>query len=256
MGFGIRLRALWRLRTAVAGCAVLSLLAAVFSVADVRLSPFGLSSRSLEMATASTQVVVDTPKSAMVDFRQDTYSLDSLTIRAVLLGNVMASTPVRESIARSARVPVQALQVAPPLTPKQPRALAEAGNQKQTSDILKLNDQYRLNIQANPTVPFLHIYAQAPTAPVAEALANASVEALQSYLMSQAASAHTPDDDQLRLVQLGRATGKVLNEGIEWQVAVLSFLLTFAVSCATLIFLSRLREGWRLAALSERTAGS
>ena len=35
---------------------------------------------------------------------------------------------------------------------------------------------------------------------------------------------------------------------------LLAFVLTFALSCATLIFLSRVRKGWRLEALSERPA--
>ena len=113
--------------------------------------------------------MVDTPASTLVDIRQDTYGLDALTNRALLLGNVMASPQVREDIARRAEVPFEALQIVPPLTPKQPRVLAEAGNERHTSDILKLNGQYRLFIQANPTVPFLQIFAQTPTAASAAA---------------------------------------------------------------------------------------
>ena len=52
------------------------------------------------------------------------------------------------------------LRVDAPLTAKQPRARVEAGNEKKASDILRSNDQYRLNIQANPTVPMLDIYAR------------------------------------------------------------------------------------------------
>jgi hypothetical protein len=254
MGVGIRMRRLWQLRAGVAACAVLALLAAVWSLQKVTLFPPGLTPRSLEMATASTQVVVDTPRSALLDLRRDTYSLDSLTNRAVLLGNVMASQEVRAAIARRAHVPADVLQIAPPLTPKQPRALAEAGNKKSTSDILKLNDQYRLNIQANPTVPVLHIYAQTPTEESAEALANAAVDAMRTYLSKLAASADTPSTDRIRLMQLGRAEGEVINHGVDWQVALLAFFITFAASCATLIFVARVRHGWRLAAMSERPA--
>jgi hypothetical protein len=256
MGFGVRLRGLWQIRRWVAACAALALLTAVWSVAKISLLPPGLTSRSLEMATASTQVVVDTPKSTLVDIRQDTSSLDALTNRAVLLGNVIASAPVRESIARRAHLPPEALQVVPPLTPKQPRVLAEAGNERHTSDILKLNDQYRLVIQANPTVPMLQIFAQTPTAETAEALANGSVDALQAYLSDLAGTARTPGTDQIRLMQLGRAKGTVINHGIEWQVAFFAFCLAFGVSCATVIFVRRVREGWRVASLSADTAGS
>jgi hypothetical protein len=255
MGLGTSMRRLWQLRTGVAASVALALVVAVWSVAKISLFPPGLTPRSLEMASASTQVVVDTPKSSLLDLRQDTYSLEGLTNRAVLLGNVMASPTVRESIARRADVPVELIRVAPPLTPKQPRALAETGNQKRTRDILKLNDEYRLAIQANPTVPVLHIYAQTPTAESAQALANAAVDATRTYLADLAESDGTPKDEEIRLMQLGRARGAVINGGIEWQVAILAFLITLAAACATTIFVARVRDGWRLAALAERPVG-
>jgi hypothetical protein len=254
MGLGIRLHSLWQIRGWVVGCFVFATLAAVWSVERVSLSPFGLSPRALDMASASTQVVVDTPRSTLVDIRQDTYGIEALTNRALLLGNVMASPQVRADIARHAGVPFDSLQVVPPITPKQPRVLAEAGNEKHTSDILKLNDQYRLYVKANPTVPFLQIYAQAPEADTAAALANAAVGGIQTYLQELAASTATPTTQQVRLTQLGRATGTVINHGIKWRFALLAFLLAFTISCATVIWVRRVREGWRLATLSERTA--
>ena len=61
----------------------------------------------------------------------------------------------------------------------------------------------------------------------------------------------TPLSQQVRLTQLGRAHGEVINKGIQWRGAFLVFLVMFAVSCATVIWVNRVREGWRLAALSE-----
>jgi hypothetical protein len=252
MGFGIRLRSLWEIRRWVVACAAVALFAAVWSVAKVSLLPPGLESRSLRMATASTQVVVDTPRSTLLDIRQDTYGLEALTNRAVLLGNVMASPPVRAAAAQRAGVPFEAIEVAPPLTPRQPRPVAEGGTKRQAGDILKLNGEYRLIIRSNPTVPILDVYAQTPTPESAAALANAAVEALQAHLTDLAGAAQTPDADQIRLVQLGRARGTVINGGFQLQVAVLAFLLTFAVACGTVVFFRRTREGWRVAAIPEQ----
>jgi hypothetical protein len=256
VGFGIRIRGLWQIRGWVALCIAFALAVALWSVVKVGLLPPRITSRSLEMATASTQVVVDTPRSTLVDIRQDTYDLDALTNRAVLLGNVMASAEVRADIARRAHVPFTALQVSPPLTPKQPRVLSEAGTERRTSDILKLNGQYRLNVQANPTVPFLKIYAQTPSAASAAALADAAVAGVQAYLTTLARSTGTPASQQVRVMQLGRARGEVIDTGIQWRVALLAFLLAFAVSCATVIWLGRVRQGWRLAAIPEQPAGT
>jgi hypothetical protein len=254
MGFGSRLNRLWQLKAGVIASLVLALIAAVWSLGRISLIPPEIKPRPLEMATASTHVVIDTPRSTLLDLRQDTYDLDGLTQRAVVLGNVIANGPVKESIARRAKVPVEVLSVAAPLTPEQPRARADAGNTKKASDILRSNDQYRLAIQANPTVPVLDIYAQTPDTESAEALANAAVDGLQAYLADLAQSAGTPEQKQIQLLQLGRARGAVINQGVHWQVALLAFVLTFALACATLIFLSRVRKGWRLEALSERPA--
>lgn len=256
MDHGVRLRELWRMKAGVAACLVLALIAAVWSLGNVSLFPPSLTARSLDMATASTHVVVDTPRSTLLDLRQDTYELEGLTKRAVLLGNVIGNGPVRESIARRAGIPVEALRVEAPLTAKQPRPLVEAGNEKKASDILKSPDQYRLNIQANPTAPMLDIYAQTPTAESAEALANAAVDSLRGYLADLGQSESTPETKQIQLVQLGTARGAVINEGVHWQVALVAFILVFALACATLIFLSRLSLGWRLASLSERVENS
>jgi hypothetical protein len=250
---GARLRELWQVRGWVVACAAFALAMSVWSVAHVSVAPPGLSPRSLKMASATTQVVVDTPKSTLIDLRQDTYSLDGLTNRALLLGNVMASPQVRADIARRAKVPFDSLQVVPPLTPKQPRVLAEAGNEKHTTDILKLNSDYRLQIRANPTVPFLQVYAQTPDARSAAALANAAVGGMDTYLAGLAKSTKTPSETQIRLTQLGKAEGTVINEGIDRSVALLVFAVVFAASCATVIWARRVRAGWRLAALVEQT---
>lgn len=250
------MRKLWHMKVGVVVSLALAAVAAVWSVQEISLSPFKLTSRSLEMATASTHVVIDTPDSALLDLRQDTYSLEGLRNRTVLLGNVLASTQVQTDIARRAHVPIETLRVQAPLTREQAAPPVDSENARHTTDILKSTDQYRLNLQANVTVPMLDIYAQTPTADSAAALANAAVDELRAYIAHLAASQQTPAKDQIRLVELGRAKGVVINKGINWQVALLAFLLTFGISCSTVIFIARVRAGWRQAALSERVAST
>ena len=254
MGIGIRLRKLWGLRGGVALCLALASLAAVWSVDGIGLAPPRLTPRALEMATASTHVVVDTPTSTVLDLRQSTTDFDSLRNRAVLLGNVIAGSTVREAIARRARLAAGTLRVQAPLTPEQAVPPPDSGNERRTKDILRSNDQYRLNIQANLSVPMLDIYAQAPTAASAAVLANAAVDELRAYLVRLADAQGTPGPDRIRLLQLGRAQGAVINQGVRWEVALLAFVLTFAFSCATVLFVARVRHGWRRQALVERAA--
>jgi hypothetical protein len=254
VGTGIRLRKLWRLKLGVAVSIALALFAAVWSVQKISLSPPGLSPRSLEMATASTHLLVDTPTSGMIDLRQDTYSIDGLKNRTVVLGNIIASSELQIRIAQRAHVPLERLRIQAPLTSQQPSPPVDSENARHTGDILKSTDQYRIDLKANPTVPMLDIYAQTPTAESAAALANAAVYELKAYLDDLVVRQNTPLKDQIRPVQLGRATGVVINGGVKWQAAFLTFLLTLGISCATVTFLARVRAGWREAALSERTA--
>lgn len=254
MGIGIRLRKLWRLKAGVAISVALALIAAVWSVDRISLAPPGLKPRALEMATASTHLLVDTPSSAMVDLRQDTYSVDDLKDRAVVLGNVIASSGVEARIAARAHVPLALLRIQAPLTPQQPAPPVDSQNARHVSDVLKSTDQYRITINANPTVPMLDIYAQTPTADSAAALANAAVDELKAYLAQVVARQRTPSKYEIRPVQLGRATGVVINRGVKWQAAILVFLLTLGISCATVTFLARVRAGWRQASLSELEA--
>ena len=254
MGIGIRLHRLWRLRVGLVVSLLAASVAALWSVQSISIFPPGLTPRSLEIATASSHVVVDTPKSALFDLRQDTYNLEALRNRAVLLGNVIASTRVRQHIARRLHVPVEELRIQPPLTREQLAPPVDSENAKHTSDILRTSDEYRLNIQANPTTPVLDLYAQTPTAESAAVLVDAAVAGLRSYLAELAEAEGTPKGDQIQLIQLGHAQGVVINEGIDWQVALLAFLVTFGVFAATAIFIDRVRGGWRLASLSENRA--
>jgi hypothetical protein len=258
MQLGIHLRELARMRVALA----LSLLLAVFvalSVAyKVSVLPPSLGPRSLEMGTASTRVMVDTSKSLVLDIRYGTGDFDSLTERAVLLGNLMASAPVREYIARRAHVPAEAIRATTPLTPDFPRPLAAEGEQKHTSDLLRSTDQYRLNIQANPTVPIIDVYAQAPSAKAAEQLANSAVDGLGDYLgvTARLQSKRLNGDDQPLISQLGRARGVVINNGVRLQVLLLTFGFVFALCCAVSLFVGRVRRGWQLVEGTDEDAGT
>lgn len=256
MGIGIRLRKLWQLKLAVGISLALALLAAVSSVAKISLAPPGLTPRSFEMATAVSHLLIDTPRSILLDLRQDTYAIASLTNRAVVLGNVIASTSVEAQIAQRAGVPVGLLRIQAPLTPHESSIQVDPQNARHVSDLVKSNNQYRIQINANPEVPILDIYAQAPTAASAAALANAAVDELKAHVAGLATTQRTPAISQIRLMQLGRATGVVINPGVQYQVALLAFLLTFLASCATVAFIARVRAGWRLAPLSQRTAGA
>lgn len=251
MRFGLHLRELLSLRVGVAASVLLAAFAAVWSVANISLFPPGLHSRALNIASAQAQVVVDTPRSAVLDLRQDTNDIEPLKNRAVLIGTLMASAAVRADIAHRAGVPADRLQIVAPRTPEQPRPIEQSGKKKGPGDLVKSTDQYRLDVQSNPTVPLLTIDAQAPTAKAAQGLANASVAGLGDYLAGLASSEKTPKQTEVRLRQLGTAKGTVINHGVKLQVVLVVFSLVFALSCAATVLIARVARGWQLAGIPE-----
>lgn len=192
-------------------------------------------------------MLVDTPRTTLLDLRQDTYDIESITNRAVLVGNVMASPPVLQYIGRRAGVDPSVIKATTPLTPDFPRPFATPGNEKKTGDLFKSTNQFRLNIQANPTVPVLKIYAQAPTVHQAEELANAAVDGMGDYLKAVGTRQKISKDTQVRLEQLGRAEGADINKSVNIQAAVIAFVLVFGASAAAIIFMGRVRKGFRQA---------
>lgn len=252
MQLGRHLRELWQLRVGLVVSVLIATLAAVWSVGKVGLFPPSVKPRSLEMAAASTRALVDTPKSTVLDLKVSTGDFQAITNRALLVGNIMASTPVRRYIGRRAHLPPEILQVASPVTVDFPRAIASSGK-RSTSDILKSPDSYRLSISANPTVPIVDVYAQAPTPEAAQQLANGAVDGMKDYLRDLGAAQRIPPEEQVHLEQLGRAKGDVIDRGISIKVAGLSFMLVFAVSSAMVLFLARVRRGWAIEA--ERDSG-
>jgi hypothetical protein len=244
MQLGRYMRELWGQKIGLALVLLAATLGATMVLFHVSFFPPSLGSKSLDLASASTEVVVDTPRSSIVDLRQDTYAYLAETNRALLLGNVMASRPVRNYIGIRAGLPPSEIRISPPVTPEQPRVVTTSSESPKTSDIFRSPDEYRINIEANPTVPILDIYTEAPTASSAESLADAAVKGLGDYLRGTAQRQATPLRDKVKLTQLGRARGEVINEGASLQLAFAVFVIVLFLGSTLVIYFSRVRRGW------------
>lgn len=255
MQLGRHLRELWGHRIGLIASLILALCATLWSVGKVSVFPPSVKPRVLSVSAANTRALVDAPHSAVLDLKTTTQSMVGMTNRGVLIGNVMASEPVREYIGRRAGIPGELLQVASPVTPDFPRPLASSGK-KSPRDIMKSPNEYRLSIQANPTVPIVDIYAEAPTPELAQALANGAVDGMQDYLKDVATAQHVPADRRVRLEQFGRAKGAEINPGIRLKLGVLTFLFVFAAASVTVLAFERVRQGWKLESVGRRDAAN
>jgi hypothetical protein len=256
MRLGAIFREVWGHKRWLGVGVLFALLAALLTSYRISLSPPSLNSRSLELGAASTRVMIDTPRSKLIDLAAGTHDFTSLSTRANLLANVMASEPVRVYIARRAGIDQDRLITSAPIIANVPRAVTEPGTERRASDILDQTDQWRLNISANPQVPIVYVYAQAPSERDAIALANSSVDGLRDYLREVASREDIGDEQQVQVQQLGRAGGGVLNNGVGVRLSLLAFIVVLALWSALIVMASRMTEGWRAAAARERQPGA
>src|SRR5439155_22104286 len=107
---------------------------------------------------------------------------DALTVRADLLAKLMASRPVLERVGHRIGVPASRIAAVSPITANVPAVLKEPDSERRANDIRLSTRPYRPDIQAKPTGPIIDVYAQAPTPPHAERLAQAATHSLRDYV--------------------------------------------------------------------------
>jgi hypothetical protein len=255
MRLGALLHQLWRHKGGVAACLAFAVLMSLWSLYHLSVFPPGLKARHLQIGAAATTVLVDAPKSKVVDLRANTQDLQSLTTRADLLSNVMASSPVRLFIARRAGVPINQVVATASLGTDLPRSALEPGSERRSSDLIRETDLYRLAISVNPAQPLIYVNSQAPTADGASRLANAAVDGLNDYLTMMADREGIAPPSRTRLIQFGRAQGGIVNPSVNLEIGLLTFLISFVVACAAFRVVLRVRHGWALDAARERREG-
>jgi hypothetical protein len=236
------LKTLWIRRRLVALGAVIAAIAAFLSVYSVSLFPPSLNSRTNVFATASTQLLVDTPDSAFADLAND---LTPLETRASVFARFLASPAALVLIAREANVPVDSIEAEGPYDINLPTIQQEPTAGQRSSQIIGEGALYRLRFENNPVLPIVSAFAQAPTKAEAIALAEAAPRALRGYINGIQAQQDTPEERRVVIRKLGNATGGVVNEGANLQIALLVFLVVFGAWCMLLIPAQTLARGWR-----------
>ena len=243
MEFALVLRELARRRLLLGIGVVVAAIAATLSV--YRIDGTGLKPRALQYSSASTQVLVDSPKSVLGNLSQ---SFEPLSARAAVYANFMASPAVLEVIGRQVGLEGGQLYAAGPVNPQAPRVVQEPTDLKRNVQITGETNPYRLNFINNSLQPTINIYSQAPNTAQAVALANAAVVGLQRYVEEGQRASKTPGAARVEIRQLGPAVGGVVNGGVSKALFALVFLAVFALWCVMLLVVIRFRENWRMSA--------
>lgn len=236
------LRELWRRRGWLALGALLALYLALTTAYRVGLFPPSLERKTLAVGVADTQLLVDTPRSALTDVGRD---LEPLAARATVFTHFMTSLPVREAVARRVGLPASAIQADAPPSPNQPRAATEPTAAQRGSAVVGERRGYRLFFSNDPTSPTVNIRAQAPTARDAIRLANAGAAGFRAYVQRIQVQQGDPPARRVQLRQLGSAQGGIVGGEINERLAALAFAGAFVGWCLLVLLVVNVARSWR-----------
>jgi hypothetical protein len=236
-------------KLAVAAVVALAVLAALATLYHV--SPSGLQKRSYEYGAAQVQMLIDSPRSQLIDLSQET---PPLSIRAAVYAQFMRSNGVKQEISRVTGVPADAIVAQAPTTTESgtqnlPRAEAARAN-----EVRQAGDQYRLLFDYQPDLPIVSIYAQAPDARAAAKLADGAVAGVRAYVAQLEARDRVAPKDQTQIRELGPAEGGTVNAGVNPIMALMAFLGVLVAGCGTILGVVALRTGLRRLAMEARAA--
>jgi hypothetical protein len=231
---------------ATAACAVVALVASLASIMHLTLLPPGLHGmRDVQVATASTHIVLDRPVSAIGNTRTETGDFDALSDRAVLLGELLASETVRQDIGRRAGIDPALIAAQSHVTANVQTVMTEPDLERRADQIVHSRALYRIDVQPRPNLPEVDVYTQAPTAEGAVKLANAAVTGLHDYLDRSAQQQGERASNQIGFEQLGAAHGGIVNGKARMVIAAFTFFVAFFTSAGLIGIIARVRRGYR-----------
>jgi hypothetical protein len=190
-------------------------------------------------ASASTQMLVDSPASALANSQAN---LAGYAARADVYASLMTSDEALAYIGRAAGVPGDLIQATGP---------AEVdGSPSASHAAVQSPAKYKLTFAQNPDLPTVDVYAAAPTTAQAISLANGAVAGLGEFVQHLDNTGITAKK-RIQIRQLGGATGAIVDPGASKKIAVLVFLVVSLLWCGLVLFFSRLRADLRVARYRE-----
>jgi capsular polysaccharide biosynthesis protein len=182
--------------------------AAIVIAAVIVGAGLAASAGSSPKGTATVQILVDSPVSALVNLQANQTALGS---RASVLAQAMSSDAVVSAIAKSAGVPVDEVTAQGPYTGSGESLDVPTPSEARGMQIGSAKDRYRLTIQAQQDLPIVTVGVQGPTPGQAGALANQVLAGTEAWLATLTTSSQVKTGDVVRLRQLGDAQAGSVN---------------------------------------------
>jgi hypothetical protein len=245
----VTLRNLRRCRGLVAVGVLIGLVIALRTVYNLDIGvPPKLETRQYEAGIATAEVLVDSPTSLVVDVGATSEDVGGqatdiigVWTRAHLLAGLLASSPLKDRIAKKAGIPPDRLLVIAPTGDK-----PAAGDGRAPSGLnVDVRKAAVIDILIDNSMPIVSLNAQARDEVLARRLASAAVTELQAHLASTAEDAAVTEARQLGVVPLGKTSSATIVKGPRRLLAIAAFLLFVLVWCAAVVVMPGLARTWR-----------
>ena len=198
-------------------------------------------SHSVPTGSATSQLLIDSPQSALADLQQDT---GPLAARAAVYAQLMTSSAVLQKIAHAAGVPAGELTAEGPYSGVGQVLDVPTPSEARGAQLLASKDQYHLSFVAQQDLPVITVSVTGPTAATAGRLANSVASGVQSWLSSVEDSNSLPDGKRVTIRELGDAQAGAVNSSSGTMLAGVAgvAVLMIGLLCVILIEGRRVRR--------------
>lgn len=196
-----------------------------------------------EYGSAQGQVLVDSPQSALANLKQDTVPL---TTRAGVFAQFMASSSVRDEIAKATGIPASQIVARGPFDDP---AVAPAGtavpNPPAPPDASNsvTARPYQLTFVAQEELPLVTVYGQAPTAADAKKLVDGVAVGVKAHIDHMQDVGQLDAKDRVVIRGLGPAEAGTVAAGSAAPVTLGLFVFLVLLGCGGVLMYARVKDG-------------
>jgi hypothetical protein len=231
MDYSDLLRRLWRLKLPILGALLIGMLIGALTLFRISLLPPSLESRGTSYGVSATQLIVDSPQSAIGDIDGN---FSSLSRTAALYAAVFSTPSVEQVIKEEAGLAPDAdLVIGEP-------TIRTASNQQteRTDRLLRESAEggdLAIYFSTQEELPLIDVQTVAPTRVQADRLAVAAVEGVRRFVADQQSRAKVSAAERVELRSLGRPESEQLTGGPELRSAVITGVVIAGVLVLVLL---------------------
>jgi hypothetical protein len=234
-----------------------------------KVGPGGVERRSVAVGAATSQILVDSAESTLVE-GAGSDQIAALGTRARVYAQYLSSRDAVDQIADEVGVNPRLITAHGPFSEGTGiQSYDQQGAESRARDLVDEGKEYRLVFEAQEDVPIITVYATGPATQQALSLAQASFRVLKDYIgrlkaeaqvaektapapKNPIAASSVPLVENIVVRQLGAPEGGLVGGSADMVLMILAFLAVFGIGCIVVAAASGFMRHWRLAGEMER----